>query len=57
MSYHRYTTHLCQCVVSLGSIFAIWENVLGTKLEDFSAFPRMMSLLKGSIDTIIILIN
>ena len=38
MTYHRYTTHfccsplLCQYVVSLGSIFAIWENSLNKKL-------------------------
>ena len=41
---------LCQYVVSLGSTFAIWENSLRTKLTDFSAFPRMTSLLKGSVE-------
>ena len=41
---------LCQYVVSLGSIFAIWENsLLRTKLTYFSAFPQMTSLLKGCI--------
>ena len=41
---------LCQYVVSLDSIFAIWENSLRTKLTDFCAFLWMMSLLKGSIE-------
>ena len=30
---------LCQYTVGLGSIFAILENSLRTKLTDFSAFP------------------
>ena len=38
---------LCQYVVSLDSIFAIWENLLRTKLTDFSAFQLMTSLLNG----------
>ena len=38
---------LCQYVVRLVSIFAIWENSSSTKLADFSAFPRMTSLLQG----------
>ena len=31
-------TPLCQYVVSLGSIIAIWENSLRMKLKDFSVF-------------------
>ena len=65
MTYHRYmyTTILsghysflscsplfCQYVVSLDSIFTIWENSLRTKLTDFSAFPQVTSsLLKAFI--------
>ena len=34
-------------------MFAIWENSLRTKLTDFNDFPRMTSLLKESIITVI----
>ena len=52
MTYCRYTflscsPLLCQYVVSLGSIFTIWENSLRTKLTGFSACLQMTSLLKG----------
>ena len=36
---------LCQYVVSLGSMFAIWENSLRV-LTDFGAFLKMTSSLK-----------
>ena len=40
---------LCQCVVSLGSMFSIWENSLRTKLTVFSAFSANDVIIKGSI--------
>ena len=33
----------CHHVVSLGSIFSIWENSLRTKLTDFSVFPTLVT--------------
>ena len=38
---------MCQYVLSLGAIFAIWKNLLRVKLTDFGAF-------KGGVYTVIL---
>ena len=55
MTYHRYTHDsflsplLCHYVVSLGAIFAIWENLQISVLFR----ERGQLILKGSIDVIL----